>query len=218
MSYRLAIFDMDGTILYTLEDLMISVNHALRLEGLPERTLDDIRVFVGNGIRKTIERAVPGGTPVNVIDRLFNEFNEHYKLHSNDHTRPYDGIVDVIGRIKENGVMTACVSNKSDFAVQDLVKIYFDGLFDYSVGAKEGKKLKPAPDSVNDVLQTLKMDRKDAVYIGDSNVDLETAVNSGLPCISVLWGFRDREFLIKHGATTFAGVPAELYDLICKDV
>ena len=214
MSYRLAIFDMDGTILYTLEDLMISVNHALRTEGLPERTLDDIRRFVGNGIRKTIERAVPEGTPTNVIDRLFNKFNEHYKVHSNDHTRPYDGIVEAIRDIRSAGIMTACVSNKSDFAVQDLVKIYFDGLFDYSVGAKEGKELKPAPDSVYDVLETLGIDKKDAVYIGDSNVDLETAVNSGLDCISVLWGFRDKEFLINHGAVTFAEKPVDLIALI----
>ena len=213
--YKLAIFDMDGTILYTLEDLMISVNHALRSEGLPERTLDDIRVFVGNGIRKTIERAVPQNTPTNVIDRLFDAFNEHYKLHSNDHTRPYDGIVDAIRELREAGVKTACVSNKSDFPVHDLVKIYFQGLFDYSVGAKEGKALKPAPDSVLDVLETLGVDKEDSVYIGDSNVDLETAVNSGLDCISVLWGFRDREFLLQHGATVFAENPGELKHMIC---
>ena len=213
--YKLAIFDMDGTILYTLEDLMISVNHALRSEGLPERTLDDIRVFVGNGIRKTIERAVPQDTPTNVIDRLFDAFNEHYKLHSNDHTRPYDGIVDAIRELREAGIKTACVSNKSDFAVHDLVEIYFKGLFDYSVGAKEGRALKPAPDSVFDVLETLGIEKEDSVYIGDSNVDLETAINSGLDCISVLWGFRDREFLLSHGATTFAEKPGELKHMIC---
>lgn len=212
--YKLAVFDMDGTILDTLEDLKDSTNFALQKCGYPTRTYDEVRRFVGNGIRKLIERAVPEGLSVEEIDRVHEVFTEHYKVHCADKTKAYDGIKPLIEKLRANGVKTAVVSNKADYGVQELCKEYFDGLFDYAVGEKEGIRRKPAPDSVNEALRVLGIDKSEAVYIGDSDVDFETAKNAELPCISVLWGFRDEEFLREKGATLFVHDPAEIYDII----
>ena len=160
-----------------------------------------MRLFVGNGIRNLIIRAAPPATDENTIDKMFAVFNEHYAVHCNDNTRPYDGIADLLKQLRINGVKTAVVSNKADYAVQTLVEKFFSGLFDYAVGEKAGVRKKPCPDSVNEVLKTLNIDRKDAVYIGDSEVDIATAENAKMDCISVDWGFRDRNVLIKNGAT-----------------
>lgn len=212
--YKLAVFDMDGTILDTLEDLKDSTNFALEKCGYPTRTYDEVRRFVGNGIRKLIERAVPEGLTVEQIDRVHEVFTEHYKVHCADKTKAYDGIKPLLEKLRANGVKTAVVSNKADYGVQELCKEYFDGLFDYAVGEREGIRRKPAPDSVNEALRVLGMSKSEAVYIGDSDVDFETAKNAELPCISVLWGFRDEEFLREKGATLFVHDPAEIYDII----
>lgn len=212
--YKVAVFDMDGTILDTLEDLKDSVNYALAECGYPQRTYDEVRGFVGNGIRKLIERAVPKGTESADIDRVHEVFTGYYKLHCADKTKAYDGIKPLIEKLRANGIKTAVVSNKADYGVQELCKQYFDGLFDYAVGEREGIRRKPAPDSVNEALRALGMDKSEAVYIGDSDVDFETAVNAGLPCISVLWGFRDEEFLREKGAKLFVHDPAEIFDII----
>lgn len=212
--YKLAVFDMDGTILDTLEDLKDSTNYALEKCGYPTRTYDEVRRFVGNGIRKLIERAVPEGLTVEQIDRVHEVFTEHYKVHCADKTKAYDGIKPLLEKLRANGVKTAVVSNKADYGVQELCKEYFDGLFDYAVGEREGIRRKPAPDSVNEALRVLGVDRSEAVYIGDSDVDFETAKNAELPCISVLWGFRDEEFLREKGATLFVHDPAEIYDIV----
>lgn len=214
--YKLAIFDMDGTILDTLEDLKDSVNYALCECGYPERTYDEVRSFVGNGIRKLIERAVPDGTSLENIDNVHNAFTDYYKLHCADKTKAYDGIKPLISELRRNGIKTAVVSNKADYGVQELCREYFDGLFDYAVGEREGIRRKPAPDSVNEALKVLGFDKSEAVYIGDSDVDFETAENAGLPCISVLWGFRDEDFLRKIGAKTFVSKPSEILDIILK--
>lgn len=214
--YKLAIFDMDGTILDTLEDLKDSVNYTLCECGYPERTYDEVRSFVGNGIRKLIERAVPDGTSLENIDNVHNAFTDYYKLHCADKTKAYDGIKPLISELRRNGIKTAVVSNKADYGVQELCREYFDGLFDYAVGEREGIRRKPAPDSVNEALRVLGFDKSDAVYIGDSDVDFETAKNAGLPCISVLWGFRDEDFLRKIGAKTFVSKPSEILDIILK--
>lgn len=214
--YKLAIFDMDGTILDTLEDLKDSVNYALCECGYPERTYDEVRSFVGNGIRKLIERAVPDGTSLENIDNVHNTFTEHYKLHCADKTKAYDGIKPLISELRRNGIKTAVVSNKADYGVQELCREYFDGLFDYAVGERERIRRKPAPDSVNEALRVLGFDKSEAVYIGDSDVDFETAKNAELPCISVLWGFRDEDFLRKIGAKTFVSKPSEILDIILK--
>lgn len=214
MKYRLAIFDMDGTILDTLEDLTDSVNVTLKAFSMKERTIDEVRGFVGNGIRKLIERAAKEGTDAEKIDEMFRFFTTYYKDHNAIKTKPYEGIVEVIRALKDRGYLTAVVSNKADFAVKDLCKDYFDGLFDAALGDLEGRRRKPYPDSVNQVLDELRVERKDAVYIGDSEVDLETAKNACMDVIPVTWGFREEAFLQSLGATGFARSPKELLNIL----
>lgn len=213
--YKLAIFDLDGTLLETLEDLHDSTNHALVSQGLPPRTLDEVRRFVGNGIHKLIERAVPEGSSSETVEQVFEEFKTWYAVHCNDKTHAYDGIKEMLLALRKAGVRTAVVSNKADFGVQTLCKTYFSGLLDVAVGQREGIRLKPAPDSVNEVLRLLEIRREDAVYIGDSDVDIDTARNAGMDCISVTWGFRRREFLLEHGAVILADKPENLEEIIC---
>ncbi len=195
MKYKAAIFDLDGTILDTLEDLKNSVNFALKENGLPERTLSEVRAFVGNGIRLLIERAVPENADLKLVDEVFSCFKEHYGKHSADNTKPYNGVTDLLSELKAKGVKIAVVSNKANFAVQTLVSQYFPQLFDYSVGEKDGIRRKPYPDSVLTVLDEFKCKKNDAIYIGDSEVDVETSRNAGMDCIAVTWGFRDEELL-----------------------
>ncbi|MDD6312199.1 MAG: HAD family hydrolase [Firmicutes bacterium] len=215
MKYSLAVFDLDGTILDTLSDLTGSLNYALSNNGMPERSLEEVRRFVGNGIRKLIERGVPAGTPADITDLVHADFTKHYKLHCADNTKPYDGITEVLREIKSRGIKIAVVSNKADYAVKELCLRYFPGIFYIAVGEREGIRRKPAPDSVNAVLSELKTDRSEAVYIGDSDVDIQTAANAGIDCISVEWGFRDRQFLIQNGAKIILSKPCELTEHIC---
>lgn len=205
-----AVFDMDGTILNTLEDLMDSTNFALKNNGLKERSLEEIRFFVGNGIQKLIERAVPQGTSKEVFEKVFADFKSHYKIHCADKTSYYDGIPLVIQTLRKMGVKTAVVSNKADFAVQELVEVYFKGLFDVALGEKTGVSKKPSPDMVNAALSVLGVEKEAAFYIGDSDVDFETAKNSSLDFIGVSWGFRGRKFLENLGAKNIIDSPEEL--------
>lgn len=216
MRYKLAVFDMDGTILNTLEDLADSTNYALKANGLPERTIDEVRRFVGNGIRLLIERAVLTDTDKKLTDKVFDTFKEYYKTHCAVKTRPYDGIKDVLLELRKAGCLTAVVSNKADFAVQDLCKDYFDNLFDFAIGEREGIKKKPAPDSVFEVLSKLNVEKDNAVYIGDSDVDFATSVNAGMDVIMVGWGFRDEEFLREKGAKRIIKQPSEILDIILE--
>lgn len=211
MKYRLAVFDLDGTILNTLEDLADSTNHALAVNGLPGRSIDEVRQFVGNGIRNLIERAVPEGTDEELTDRVFGEFKEYYGIHCFDKTRPYDGILECMEKIRGDGMQVAVVSNKADFAVQELCERFFPGLSDVSVGEREGVRRKPYPDSVLHVLDSLGVKKEDAVYIGDSEVDVKTAGNAGIDEIAVEWGFRDSAYLRNQGAKVLVKTPAELY-------
>lgn len=210
MRYRLAIFDMDGTILNTLEDLADSVNHALKTQNLPSRNLEEIRCFVGNGIRKLIERSVPNGTDAKIENAVFEEFRTYYRKNCAVKTRPYDGILTVLKQLRAEGIKTAVVSNKADFAVQSLCQEYFDGLFDFAVGDREGQRKKPYPDSVNTVLQRFDMDKSEAVYIGDSEVDFATAKNADMDVLMVGWGFRDEAFLKNEGAESVLSEPQEI--------
>lgn len=214
MRYNVAVFDMDGTILDTLEDLKNSVNFALRGCGFPERTLDEIRTFVGNGIRLLVERAVPEGTSTEKTDECFAAFKAHYAAHSLDVTKPYEGIAELIKELRARGVKTAVVSNKIDSAVQELCRTFFDGLFDSSVGEREGVARKPAPDSVFTALKEMNVTAENAVYIGDSEVDVATARNSGLPCIAVLWGFRSKELLEKLTPEYIVEKPEQILGII----
>ncbi|MBQ8382469.1 MAG: HAD-IA family hydrolase [Clostridia bacterium] len=207
---KLIVFDMDGTILDTLEDLKNSLNFALEKNGLPPRTLDEVRRFVGNGIGKLIERGVPEGCSDALRAKVQTDFFPHYAAHCNDNTRPYNGIPEVIAALRKAGYLTAVVSNKADFAVQDLCKIWFDGLFDAAVGEREGLRRKPAPDSVFEVCRQLNTPVSEAVYVGDSEVDLQTARNAGMEVVSVEWGFRDAAFLRECGADRIVSSTAEL--------
>jgi phosphoglycolate phosphatase len=220
--FKTYIFDLDGTLLDTLQDLAASVNHALRTHGMPEHSIDDVRRFVGNGVRRLMERAVPGGSDNPQFDVVFADFRQHYMRHSLDTTRPYDGIPELIGELKRRGCRLAVVSNKMMAATQELVRHFFPEI-DVAIGEHEasGIRRKPAPDTVYEALRQLEgatdaigdsdvVTAHDAVYVGDSDVDIATARNAGLPCISVLWGFRDRDFLTAHGATTFAAKPSDI--------
>lgn len=214
MGYQLAIFDLDGTLLNTLEDLADSVNHALSVCGFPNRTIEEVRCFVGNGIRLLIERSVPGGTQKEQTDRVYTEFMEYYTIHCADKTRPYDGILELLCSLRKAGIKTAVVSNKADVAVKELCRKYFAGLLDEAIGERAGIRRKPAPDSIKEVLKKLGVQEKQAVYIGDSDVDVETADNAGLEEIAVTWGFRDRDFLLQSGAKVFVSVPKEIEEIV----
>lgn len=210
MHKQLVIFDLDGTLLDTLDDLADAVNWALEQEQLPRRTREEVRAFVGNGIRNLIERAVPAGTEAAQTDRVFAGFKARYAGHCADKTRPYPGILELLARLRAEGIRTAVVSNKADFAVQTLCRDYFPGLVDCAVGERAGIPKKPAPDSVQEVLRALEIPREQAVYVGDSDVDVLTARNAGMDGILVLWGFRDRQTLERAGAKTFAATAEEL--------
>ena len=212
IAYNTYIFDLDGTLLDTLTDLAASVNYALRTHGIPEHTIDDVRRFVGNGVRKLMERAVPDGTDNPLFDEAFATFRQHYMEHSLDTTRPYDGIPETLAALKAKGCRLAVVSNKMMAATQELCRHFFPDTVEVAIGEHEaaGIRKKPAPDTVIAALRQLGVGEEGAVYIGDSDVDIATARNSSLPCISVLWGFRDRDFLLQHGATTLISAPKEL--------
>ncbi len=207
MKYSLAVFDMDGTILNTLEDLKDSLNFALNRAGYRERTLSEVRSFVGNGVRKLVERGMPLGAGADATDKVFAFFSEYYALHSAIKTRPYEGIVELLSALKAASVKLAVVSNKPDAAVRALCDKYFAGLFDAAVGECAGIARKPAPDSVLAVLARLEVEKENAIYIGDSEVDIATAQNSKLDCIAVDWGFRDADFLAARGADIIVSSP-----------
>lgn len=217
-NYDTYVFDLDGTLLNTLEDLTISVNAAMRFAGHKERTKDEVRSFVGNGIRLLMLRALDmkeSGTESAAEEEKFQTafgyFKEHYAKHLSDHTAPYAGVEEMLRRLCAAGKKTAVVSNKADFATKELCRRYFGSLVGVALGENEaaGIRKKPAPDSVFAAIGTL--GGKNAVYIGDSEVDIETAKNARLPCISVCWGFKDKDFLAAHGASRIVSDPSEIF-------
>ena len=210
--FKTFIFDLDGTLRNTLNDLAASTNHALLTNGMAERSIDEVRQFVGNGVRLLIERAVEPGTDKATIDRVFADFKTHYMHHSLDTTRPYDGIMDMLHELRHRGIRIAVVSNKLYAATRELCHHFFADTVEVAIGEKEGIRRKPSPDTVIEAMLELGVDKTDAVYVGDSDVDIATAKNCGIPCISVLWGFRDKDFLIEHGAQTFVNHPSELLE------
>ncbi len=214
MKYKAVIFDLDGTLLDTLEDLADSVNHVLKEAGYPPRTLEEVRAFVGNGIRKLIERSVPENTAIEDIDNIHKNFIAYYGEHCMEKTKPYDGIMEMLSTLQDAGCKIAVVSNKADYAVQILCDKYFNHIFDGALGEQTGTPKKPAPDAVYKVLDALHISPCDAVYIGDSDVDILTARNSNMDEIIVDWGFRDREYLKEQGAKVLISNPTELINLI----
>ena len=212
MTYSTYIFDLDGTLLDTLGDLAASVNFALRTHGMPEHSIDDVRRFVGNGVRRLMERAVPEGADNPQFEAVFAAFREYYIHHSLDTTRPYEGIPETLAALRERGCRLAVVSNKMRKATEELCRYFFPDTIEVAIGEDEaaGIHKKPAPDTVFEALRQLGVEKENTVYVGDSDVDIETANNVGIPCISVLWGFRDKDFLLQYGAKTFISAPFEL--------
>lgn len=204
------VFDLDGTLLETLKDLAASTNFALRQYDMPEHSIEDVRMFVGNGVKKLMERAIPNGLDNPKFEEVYATFRQHYLNHNLDITKPYDGIPELLRELKGRGKKLAIVSNKFYAATQDLARHFFPDTIEVAIGERENIKKKPAPDTVVEALRQLGVSKEGAVYIGDSDVDIMTAHNSGLPCASVLWGFRDKEFLLEHGATFFAEKPEDL--------
>ncbi len=211
---KLVVFDLDGTILNTLDDLADSLNVVLKQKGYPIRTKEEVCAFVGNGVLKLIERAVPQNTKDEEVLDTFKMFKEYYRNHSAIKTQPYKQIKEVIAELRKRGYQTAVVSNKIDEAVKQLSQDYFPDLFDYSLGEKPSIPKKPAPDMVNIVLKELNLSKQEIIYVGDSDVDIETANNIGCKCISVTWGFRKREFLVKHQAHILIDEPQELLAIL----
>lgn len=211
---RLAVFDLDGTLLDTLQDLTNAVNAALNRYGFPQRTSEEVRRFVGNGIRKLIERALPPDCPSEASESVYRACLEHYHAHATDLTRPYDGIPALLNQLKASGWRVAVVSNKTDDAVQALCNRYFEGLLDLCIGERPGIAKKPAPDSVLAILQQLNIDRADAVLIGDSEVDVETARHAAVDLIAVTWGFRSESLLRASGAVHIVSSVSELRQLL----
>lgn len=214
MSINTVIFDLDGTLLYTLEDLADSTNYALKFFGYPERTIEEVKEFVGNGVSLLIERAIPDGKQNTNFENCLNMFKQHYSDNMYNKTKPYDGIIELLTSLKQQNYKIAVVSNKFDSAVKKLCEKYFFGLVDFAVGQRENISKKPSPDSVNEVISELNSDKENCIFVGDSEVDIQTAENAGIPCISVVWGYKSLDFLYKNGASMIVYSPEEILELI----
>ena len=208
--YKAVIFDLDGTLLDTLEDLKNSVNYALEKNSMPKRSIEEVREFVGNGVTNLIKRAVPKETDEEAEQKVFADFKSHYSIHCEDLTKPYPGINDLLCELQSVGIKTAVVSNKLESAVKKLCKKYFGNGILAAAGDRADRKRKPESDSVFAVLEELSISTSEAVYVGDSEVDILTAKNSGMDCIAVSWGFRSREALVNAGAKVIVDTVDEL--------
>ncbi len=209
-TYKAAIFDLDGTLMDSLQDLYISTNYALQAMGYAARSLDEVRQFVGNGVGKLIECAVPQDTTQEQVAQCLSIFKAYYVQHCREHTAPYEDVVPMLRELKQRGIRTAIVSNKLQAGVDELYHEYFPGLIDVAIGEHPRARRKPHPDMVDQAVQQLGMQKADCLYIGDSEVDVQTARNAGLDCVAVLWGFRNRSLLEQAGATQFVIHPARL--------
>lgn len=229
MKYQAALFDLDGTLLDTLEDLNLSMQHTLEKFGLPTCTYEQTRQRVGNGIVRLVERSLPEGYSQELFDAVYQEFVSYYALHADDHTKPYPGVLDLLARLRESGCKIAVVSNKNHAPVCALVKKHFGDAFDVVLGVQGSIARKPAPDMVYAALAQLALSEEGssesdrlaakgnelrAIYIGDSEVDIATAKNAGLPCVSVTWGFRTTDELTAAGAEVLVDSAPELADFL----
>ncbi len=208
------IFDLDGTLLNTLFDLADSTNFALELNGYPKRTVEEVRQFVGNGVKNLMIRALPKNVGEDVIEKCLGDFKEHYAKNMRNKTAPYDGIMELLKELKSKGIKIGVVSNKYDKAVKELCLEYFGNLIDIAVGEREGIAKKPAPDSVFEAMRELNAEKEDVLYIGDSDTDMETAINTGVSSVGVTWGFRDEKLLVETGATYIARKPEDILKFI----
>lgn len=216
--YTTVIFDLDGTLLDTLEDLYIAVNEGLKGVNMPLRTKEEVRSMVGNGAVNLMTRALGQNATPQLIESALTVFNSYYKVHCEDKTKPYDDVMMVLQTLKDKGVKIGVVSNKPNYAVQILVKNYFGDLVDFTLGEdeKNGIKKKPAPDSLLKTIQTLGGNLQSSVYVGDSEVDILTAKNTGIDCISCTWGFKDKKFLLENGAKVLVDTPLQMLEILTK--
>lgn len=214
MKYDTIIFDLDGTLLNTLDDLRDSLNFALTTHGYEQRTLEEVRRFVGNGVGKLVERSLPIHSSEEDIQQCLASFTEHYNMNMRNKTRPYNGIMELLLDLNRYNYKIAIVSNKFDSAVKELAKEYFGDFINVAIGESETVKRKPAPDSVFAAVKELGSDINKTVFVGDSETDVKTAKNAGIPCIGVTWGFRTREVLRNEGADYLIDTPKELHTLI----
>jgi len=214
MHYTSVLFDLDGTLLDTLGDLTAAMNRTLTRHGLPERTRQQMRAALGNGARRLMELSVPVGTDGALFETLLAEYNTDYAAHCRIGTAPYPGVDALLRQLHAQGRKLAIVSNKPDEAVRALRAEFFADTVPIAVGEKQGIRRKPAPDTLLTAMAQLGAERTSTVYVGDSEVDIATARAAGLPCISVLWGFRDRDLLEQAGAQQFATDAGELARLL----
>ncbi len=208
------IFDLDGTLLNTLTDLANSVNYAMERQGFPVHSEEAVRQMVGNGIYVLMEQAVPRGRECPAFDACLKDFREHYEAHKKDFTKPFPGVMEFLEKANKAGYKMAVVSNKFDLAVKGLCRDFFYPYITTAIGESSQIARKPAPDTVFAAMQKLHSAPEHCVYVGDSDVDLATAKNAGISCISVSWGFRSREFLLSHGASTIADSMENLWELL----
>ena len=211
---KAVLFDLDGTVLDTLGDLCDSLNYALISNGFPPRTLDETRRFLGSGVAKLIARAIPDGEENPLFSKCHDDFRAYYPEHMELKTAPYQGVTELLEALIKDGYRLAVVSNKFDGAVKVLCRRFFSDLLEAAVGEGGGIRRKPAPDAAFEALRLLGCSPAEAVYVGDSEVDIQTAANAGIPCISVTWGFRSREYLVENGTKVLADTPEELLAII----
>ena len=214
MKYNTIIFDLDGTLLNTLDDLRDSLNEVLTQRGYPIKSLDEVRRFVGNGVKNLVRLSIPEDSSEDEVISIMDDFKENYQHNMRNKTRPYNGIMELLLDLNRFNYKIAIVSNKFDGAVKELAKIYFGNLVHVAIGETSEVKRKPAPDSIFAAVKELGSDLKSTVLVGDSETDVRTAGNAGIPCIGVTWGFRSREILRKEGADYLIDTPKELLTII----
>lgn len=215
--FKAVIFDLDGTLLNTLDDLAASVNFALKKFSFPERTVAQVRAFIGNGVIKLMERAVPYPLDEKQFNECFSAFKTHYLEHMRDTTRPYDEIDALLEKLKEAEIKTAVVSNKLHSGVVGLCDEFFENKLTCAFGVSNESERKPAPINVFKALEKMGVEKSETVYVGDSEVDVQTAKNAGLKCIGVTWGFRDKEELVESGADFIANTPLQVFDIVISN-
>lgn len=200
MKYQAVLFDMDGTVIDSLEDIVDALNVSLQRFGMQELSLSQIRTHVGNGARRLMECVVPPGTPDPLLERMLAFYKPYYAAHSRVKTKPYGGILAMMESLKAKGIRLAIISNKPDKAVRELAAEFFPGLLELAMGEREGVRRKPWPDMIDAAAEHMDVDKYKCLYVGDSEVDIDTAKNAGIDCVSVSWGFRSREELARSGA------------------
>ena len=214
MAIKTVIFDLDGTLLYSLEDLKDSVNFVMKKHGFREYTIDEVREAIGNGVRLLMERILPKDIDKNLFEECLSEFKENYSKNMYNKTKPYDGVLDMLKTLRKEGYKIAVLSNKFDSAVKELSSKYFGELVDLAVGQKEGVKEKPSPLGIQEIAKELDTDVETCVMVGDSEVDIQTANNAGIDCISVTWGYKNIDFLYDNGATKLVYAPEDILELL----